>query len=245
MARLRRRFSHAPNRLIHRSSHWRRHSDRPYLCRVLWLAAGMALTSAHLPPANAGSCLLRSASTWQNPAVDSIVHTQTKKVLLATRNVGSEGTVSFDSVVHDFHDTQHRAIKLCVVATSRFSEYFSTSRLSASDSFVRESTTGTFSIPSSAAPPAPRFLYAVPTFLWSDAAIRPHGSVMRTRRGNGLRLFLERPWGGSGEGEQLAVIIRPEQLAPMPHSFACRLPRTSPHHSTAGVDAGVSQRLPR
>ena len=56
------------------------------------------------------------------------------------------------------------------------------------------------------APPAdPKVLYIVPTMRWER-----HGSGQRynvTRFGNGLRVWLDRPWFSSGDGELLGVVI--------------------------------------
>src|SRR5262245_39183801 len=56
-------------------------------------------------------------------------------------------------------------------------------------------------VDSSARPLAPKVLYVVPTFRWS------RGSNPSTMRGGGVRVYLERPWGSSGDGEQLGVVL--------------------------------------
>jgi hypothetical protein len=61
------------------------------------------------------------------------------------------------------------------------------------------------SIPSSARPLAASAVQVVPTFGWSRTE-----SATRTtsqRSGGGLRVYLERPWFSSGEGEQLGVVL--------------------------------------
>ncbi len=67
-------------------------------------------------------------------------------------------------------------------------------------------------VPSSARPSAPRVLYAVPTFGWESGEKTEDGqtvSLTSTRHGNGLRIYLERPWWTSGEGELLGVVTWP------------------------------------
>lgn len=66
-------------------------------------------------------------------------------------------------------------------------------------------------IPSSARPAAPKVLYAVPTFGWESGVIDEPGidGLTSTRRGNGLRVYLERPWWSSGQGELLGVVTWP------------------------------------
>src|SRR5690606_3904054 len=57
------------------------------------------------------------------------------------------------------------------------------------------------SIPSSQAPAAPKVAFIIPYFEWEL------NGKERRRKGNRLRVYLERPWFSSGEGEKLAVII--------------------------------------
>ena len=60
-------------------------------------------------------------------------------------------------------------------------------------------------VPSSAPPDEPRVLYTVPTFRWNDSA--SPGRLDSTRLRNGLRVWLDRPWFSSGDGELLGVLI--------------------------------------
>ncbi len=69
---------------------------------------------------------------------------------------------------------------------------------------TRNGAAVTVNVPSSARPAAPQVAYVVPTFGWTRETTA--GGVTSTRRGNGLRVFLERPWYSSGDGEQLAVL---------------------------------------
>ncbi|WP_131740200.1 hypothetical protein [Actinomadura roseirufa] len=57
---------------------------------------------------------------------------------------------------------------------------------------------------SSARPAVPDVAYLVPTFGWERAAGE---AVTSTRRGNGLRVYLRRPWYSSGDGEVLGVVL--------------------------------------
>lgn len=63
-------------------------------------------------------------------------------------------------------------------------------------------------VASTAAPIAPKVLYAIPTFARSEQQPTPL-SVIRKRDGNGLRIWLQRPWFTSGLGEKLAVVVSP------------------------------------
>lgn len=104
---------------------------------------------------------------------------------------------------HEFHDTKHRIVTYTAVATTRFKEYFPDSLTAAELS--RSSQPVTVSVPSSARPPAPKPLYILPTFGWeTDTA--GQWRISR-RRGRSLRIYLDRPWYSSGEGELLAAVL--------------------------------------
>ena len=136
--------------------------------------------------------------------------------------------------VHEFGDTRFRLVKYRARATTRFREYLPpsmydkpemTSRLGpvaegpafalpAEDDMgapvLRDpaGSTAQSLVLASAPPKDPRLLYVVPTFRWSE---RPRsGPYDVTRLGNGLRLWLDRPWFSSGDGELLGVVILAE-----------------------------------
>jgi hypothetical protein len=63
---------------------------------------------------------------------------------------------------------------------------------------------------SSARPAAPRVLYAVPAFGWETIPSgRDFKTITSTRTGGIVRIYLERPWFSSGEGELLGAVIWP------------------------------------
>jgi hypothetical protein len=139
---------------------------------------------------------------------------------------------------HEFHDTKYRAVDYQITATTRFREYFPVEITKHKELITRMSKPQTFKILNSARPAAPKVLYVVPTFKWdpapSETGDRLHewrapkaergdiGSlaaapqrvgrptkVLESRRlGNGLRVYLERPWYSSGDEEKLGVILR-------------------------------------
>ena len=73
-------------------------------------------------------------------------------------------------------------------------------------------------IPGSRRPDAPKIAYVVPTFRWSEPASAGAGGIVSIRRGNGLRVYLERPWFSSGEGELLGVVVGSSTPAEQPFS---------------------------
>ena len=125
-------------------------------------------------------------------------------------------------MVHEFGDTKYRQVEYYSVATTRFREYFppaitkdpaNITRSGKESSEVVETTTGAANgarvllhILNSARPAAPKLQYVIPTFGWQQQSLAS-GGVQRTRLGNGLRLYLDRPWYSSGDGELLAILL--------------------------------------
>lgn len=66
----------------------------------------------------------------------------------------------------------------------------------------------TLDVPSSARPLPPDVVQVLPIFRWGGPSGSPVGSM---RYGGGLRIYLGRPWGSSGIGEDLALLLRPAQ----------------------------------
>jgi hypothetical protein len=64
---------------------------------------------------------------------------------------------------------------------------------------------GGVAIVSSARPAAPRVVYVVPTFGWERS--QSGDTITSKRLGGGLRVYLERPWFSSGDGELLGVVL--------------------------------------
>ena len=74
---------------------------------------------------------------------------------------------------------------------------------------------------STARPPAPLPRYAVPAFAWSRER---DGDIITSRRtGNTLRVYLDRPWHATGEGELLGVVLERNPAAPKPAADRERL----------------------
>ncbi len=133
---------------------------------------------------------------------------------------------------HDFGDTRFRLIEYRVMATTRFREYLPPSLYAQTDKVTRvgpvalgenvvagaaddpgapvllaaEGSDQNTRVLASAPPDDPRVLYTVPTFRWDHGTAGPGGQVI-TRHGNGLRVWLDRPWFSSGDGELLGVVL--------------------------------------
>jgi hypothetical protein len=103
---------------------------------------------------------------------------------------------------HQLGDTQHHRVTYTAVATSRFQEYFAAD---VAMGFTRTSDPVMVDVPASAPPLAPEIIYVVPTFGWQRQI---DTNLMRSVRfGGGLRVYLDRPWFSSGEGELLGVSL--------------------------------------
>jgi hypothetical protein len=132
---------------------------------------------------------------------------------------------------HEFGDTKFRLIQYTMRAATRFREYLPAALYSQRDQVTRvgpiangpammvgaaddkgapvlqvgSGTAQNTIVLASAPPDDPRVVYTVPTFRWVDTP--GTGSLDTTRLGNGLRVWLERPWFSSGNGELLGVVI--------------------------------------
>jgi hypothetical protein len=113
---------------------------------------------------------------------------------------------------HDFGDTRHRFVQYRAIAGSAFREYFPPEFADSADLSV-EGRPATFNVLSSAPPAAPRVLYSIPTQAWETSANGQ--TITRRRRGGGVRVYLDRPWYSSGDGELLGVLVARE--TPLPH----------------------------
>ncbi|GAA1139557.1 hypothetical protein GCM10009664_05180 [Kitasatospora gansuensis] len=108
----------------------------------------------------------------------------------------------------EFGDTRHRRITYHAVATTAFREYFDPDD---PGPYTRRSPDLVLDVPASARPVPPKLLYAVPTFGWREHGdLAAESQVGSTRRGLGLRLYLDRPWYSSGDGELLGVLLAPD-----------------------------------
>jgi hypothetical protein len=125
--------------------------------------------------------------------------------------------------LHNFGDTKHRNVTYAMRATTRFREYYPPAPTSTDPeklALIQEKERDTYStifsdttvnVLSTARPPAPNLAYVIPTFRWEQNVIKKTGSDSR-RWGGGLRIYFERPWFASGEGERLGIVLYPGTL---------------------------------
>jgi len=135
-------------------------------------------------------------------------------------DVAGFGPVWLHRAVHQWGDTKHRNVKYRFRVATRYREYFDPADLAGDpanplddgQSVVGPETE--VSVPSSAKPAAPIVHSVLPLLRW-DVGTEPEQPVaLRSRRQAGVRIYLERPWYSSGEGELLAVLLAPGGVDP-------------------------------
>jgi hypothetical protein len=77
------------------------------------------------------------------------------------------------------------------------------------ENITRKSGDYVVDILNSARPAAPELLYAIPTFGWEETEDETTGKIISKRRGGGIRVYMERPWFSSGDGELLGIVLWP------------------------------------
>ncbi len=123
------------------------------------------------------------------------------------------GKISVHNARHELGDTRHRRIGYRFRASTRFREYFRPALLVADGDNPLDdgqSVVGPVvqvSVPSSARPAAPIVHSVIPLFRWSDATESEQPMSRRHGRRAGVRIYLERPWFSSGDGELLGVLL--------------------------------------
>ncbi len=139
----------------------------------------------------------------------------------------------FPALKHTFNDTKHRFVNYHGIATTRYREYFTQLINEKGNAFkltTEGNTVTNINILSSARPAAPQVEYVIPTFEWDRAQT---GNKIVTGRACGLRIYLKRPWYSSGEGEQLAVVLK----MPVPFNPTLAMPSLPPFPVTTwGTD---------
>ncbi|HEY0172951.1 MAG TPA: hypothetical protein VGB98_18170 [Pyrinomonadaceae bacterium] len=164
-------------------------------------------------PASTGKVDLRGE--WEDPLDDvSLPAPTTQKrqshlceILIPEGSVMTEilDAAKNEKPIHNFGDTKFHSVTYVPTASTRFREYFPDSITQVPANVTLEGAgSDPVKILNSARPDAPKVLYVVPTFEWVDTSAA--GAVKRTRKGGGLRVYLDRPWYSSGGGELLGVV---------------------------------------
>jgi len=124
-------------------------------------------------------------------------------------------------LAHDFGDTKHHEVAYRAAATSRFIDFYPAALTDDPANVTRRSRPVTLHVPSTAPPAPPDIAYVVPTLQRNDTAPdapAPRGEHYAEQIGAGLRVYMNRGWFSSGQGEQLALVLAvpgtPEALMP-------------------------------
>ena len=110
---------------------------------------------------------------------------------------------------HQFNDTKHRMVDYAFRATTRFREYFPPTVMDDPDQRSILGAPKQISMPSTVRPPAPLIHSVLPLFRWEETTEPNQPFATRRRRRAGFRIYIERPWYASGEGELLGVLVAP------------------------------------
>ena len=116
----------------------------------------------------------------------------------------------------DAGDTKYHKATYKLTASTRFREYFPPT--TSADAMTRplpSETSNIFvsAIPNTLRPDAPIVQSVIPSFNWERAGgddILPNHHYTVERKGNILRVYLNRPWFSSGAGELLGVVFKRE-----------------------------------
>ncbi|GET26293.1 hypothetical protein [Prolixibacter sp. NT017] len=112
-------------------------------------------------------------------------------------------------LVHRFNDTKHRWVDYRPVGTSRYAEMFVCESDETPKPVKREGPWfEKVNILSTARPAIPKVEYVLPLMHWEKSD--GNKVMIHKRNGGGLRVYMDRPWFSSGEGEKLAILLMPQ-----------------------------------
>lgn len=127
----------------------------------------------------------------------------------AVRTTAGSVTVDTDQrelswqVEQKLGDTRRRDITYSPTGTTKFREYFPPTTATAD--LVRTGPGVTAKVQNTSRPEPPVVHSVVPLFAWERKV--ENGVATSVRRTAGLRVYLERPWGTTGPGERLGVML--------------------------------------
>lgn len=117
--------------------------------------------------------------------------------------------VSRSPLSHDFGDTRHHEVSYTSIATSRFADFYPAEVTGDPQNITQVSASIILHVPATAPPASSEVAYVLPTFRRhkDEIAQHPNGELTLQQRGEGLRVYLQRGWFSSGQGEQLALLV--------------------------------------
>lgn len=140
---------------------------------------------------------------------------------------------------HNFGDTKYRRVRYRATATTRFRDYLPADLLDDETKITRTTIdepqgpgeepyrSVDLDVANSARPDAPKLLYVVPAFQWKkgsadslqDIAAPGEPPLVSRREGGWLRVYLDRPWYSSGDGERLGVLFWNGEFTKIPPQY--------------------------
>ncbi|QIM20607.1 hypothetical protein G7075_04680 [Phycicoccus sp. HDW14] len=136
---------------------------------------------------------------------------------------GWEGVV-LRSTAHPMPDTRHHVVRYRFRASTRFREYFAPELIAGDPANPLDDGQSTVSqelvvsLPSTVRPDPPKVHSVLPLFRWEETEEPEQPFGRRRVRRPGVRIYLDRPWNSSGDGELLAVLLAvgDDEKAPYP-----------------------------
>jgi|SRR5579859_433860 len=107
--------------------------------------------------------------------------------------------------------TKYRRISYHLSATSRFTEYFKQGG-NPKKRFTVEGPEVTIELLNTARPDVVKAPFVIPTFEWSREFGSNGSATTSVRKGGGLRVYFDRPWFSTGEGELLGAVVCSSQV---------------------------------
>lgn len=108
----------------------------------------------------------------------------------------------------EFGDTKYRGVTYVPTATTRFREYMPRAIGNDASKITRRGDGKLLDVLNSKRPDAVKLLYVVPSFHWvEEQRLLVGNTITSTRKGGGLRVWMDRPWYSSGNGELLGVVL--------------------------------------
>lgn len=170
-----------------------------------------------------------NATTKTTNVFEIPVHTDSSSETISSgvtiyESTGVHGTLHLGyghTALHqEFGDTKHRNIRYTATGSSRFREYFDEN--AEEKLFARSGKPVQVSIRSKERPAAPKALYIIPVFRWESREWEriSTDTFRHTRHGGGLRVYMDRPWYSSGDGELLGVLLPKKDLENNPTYMA-------------------------
>lgn len=119
---------------------------------------------------------------------------------------GGEPVVSHRAI-QTFADTHHRRVSYAARGVTRYAEFFEPAELPADSDPTLLGAPVELTVASSARPAAPEVTDVIPLLTWDTETEPDHPFALRRRRRSGVRIWLDRPWYSSGDGELLGVVL--------------------------------------